>query len=50
MGLLNDECINTANVPKSDRRLQREGGSFMGKASWIGRRPAERLDRGGAGR
>lgn len=50
MGLLNYECINTANVPRSDRRLQREGGSFMGETSWIARRPAESLDRGGAGR
>lgn len=48
--LLNDECINTANVPRSDRRLQRESGSFMGESSWIARRPAESLDRGGAGR
>ncbi len=50
MSLLNDEGINTANVPRSDRRLQRESGSFMGESSWIARRPAESLDRGGAGR
>ena len=55
--LLDNECplysryaVLRISLDIYDRRLQREGGSFMGESSWIARRPAESLDWGGAGR